>query len=576
MRITKGLIITSAIYLLAAVAFSMKTGDLVVFVVMLIGYPLIPFISYLKQLKQEEKNEKKVPDIKKEQTDVKKDIPASHNFVSRIPLREIRSIDEIRSKHLPRFIAFDVETTGLDPTKDRIVEYSAVLFENGKPASHCTTLVNSGKQSSPSALSTHGITDEMLKDAYPEKTAITALVKYLDDALFGGTPIVCHNAEFDLAFLSDAIIRLGIAQSEMNIVYIDTMHIAQRYLEQRYNPELTNYKLGTLKELFGVEETSHRAQGDAIACGQILCMFPAKVDEQQAKIDTLASKRTPTTLQMDFCGVIRDIIGQTGYENCWLKFVKVPGGVNINNFWNFFSLSFTKNTVSASVPHSVAETSGLPYDDVSLDPAYEGLCKVYFTSPADLYKLSDHITNIFTEVLSKTIRYYEQGSRQEERLEEYENDPTSGHSIAKEEMHQILERIGNTDYSWITVPVKEPIYDRASIEITPSVTLKSFTPVRMTEASKQKLDVTIENADSFRKDGNYQAGADLLLKSRSKGHISPKLYDTLARIYHAAKEYDNEIAVLDEGIRSCSFGLKIMERRRDDAIDALMKQRDKQ
>lgn len=549
------------VYAAVAAFLSLLVKSFVLFAA-LIGIYLIA--NYVRQIEWEPKKESS-----KNPAPVSR-VSSSAQIPVRIPQQPIMDLNEIRDKWIRQYIAFDVETTGFDTVNDRMVEYSAVLFENGNPTGTCTSLVRTDVRSNPGAQEVHGITEEMLADAPDEKDAVAKLVSFLGNALSGDTPIVCHYAEFDLGFLTNALIRLGLATPDMKVRYIDTMQLSRRYLDPKYTPNLANHKLGTLKEIFGVQEVAHRAEGDAVACGTILSMFPDKVMEQQSKIDAIVSKRTPTPLQMDFCAVLRDIFGQTGNDTSCLKFLKAPGGVNVNNFWNFFSLSFIKNAVSAVVPQTVAESSGLPYDDVSLDPQSKDLRRIYLTSPADLYKISEHLAQIFEEVVLKTERYSRQGERQRERLEEYEYDPASGRSIGKAEMQQILLRIESADYSGITVPVKEPVYDRADIQISPTVVLKPITPVRMTEASKQKLDVTIENAESFRKDGNFQAGADLLLKSRSKGHITPLLYETLAKIYHSAKEYDNEIAVLDEGIEMCDFGIRTLERRRDDATKSLL------
>ena len=52
--------------------------------------------------------------------------------------------DDIAAQMAQRFIAFDVETTGLDTHAERIVELCAVLFENGVPTAEFSTLVNPG------------------------------------------------------------------------------------------------------------------------------------------------------------------------------------------------------------------------------------------------------------------------------------------------------------------------------------------------------------------------------------------------------------------------------------------------
>lgn len=71
-----------------------------------------------------------------------------------------------------RFIAFDLETTGLDATSDRIIEISAVLFENFAESKRFSTLVNPGCPIPLSASRINGIYSEDVKDAPNEKVAI--------------------------------------------------------------------------------------------------------------------------------------------------------------------------------------------------------------------------------------------------------------------------------------------------------------------------------------------------------------------------------------------------------------------
>ena len=64
-----------------------------------------------------------------------------------------------------RYIAFDTETTGLNPINDRIIELGAVLFENGKPVKRFETLINVGMSIPARVTAVNNITNDMLENA---------------------------------------------------------------------------------------------------------------------------------------------------------------------------------------------------------------------------------------------------------------------------------------------------------------------------------------------------------------------------------------------------------------------------
>ena len=106
-----------------------------------------------------------------------------------------------------RYIAFDVETTGLSPMNDKIIEVGAVLFENGEITKRYSTLVNPEVSVPYSATAVNHITNEMVKDAPKEKVVYAELVDFLGDALNQQTAICAHNASFDMNFLSETLMR---------------------------------------------------------------------------------------------------------------------------------------------------------------------------------------------------------------------------------------------------------------------------------------------------------------------------------------------------------------------------------
>ena len=70
----------------------------------------------------------------------------------------------IQSIGLSKFIAIDLETSGLNPKEDKIIEISACKFVNGKLTSSWTRLINPNIKLSHTVTQITGITDEMLQD----------------------------------------------------------------------------------------------------------------------------------------------------------------------------------------------------------------------------------------------------------------------------------------------------------------------------------------------------------------------------------------------------------------------------
>ena len=161
-----------------------------------------------------------------------------------------------------RYIAFDTETTGLDPEKDRIVELGAVVFENGKPAASFQSYVNPGIGISPEVSALNHITNEMLEAAPTEVEVFPEFLDFIGNSTFGGTVICGHVAAFDLSFLCRTLDRLGLAGQ---FRYVDTRELATMI------PELEHHSLGAVAEYFGIpHENDHHAKEDALTSGRIL------------------------------------------------------------------------------------------------------------------------------------------------------------------------------------------------------------------------------------------------------------------------------------------------------------------
>ncbi len=202
------------------------------------------------------------------------------------------------------FIVFDLETTGLSATTERITEIGAVRYKGGEILDKFNTFVNPHMPIPPKIVELTGITDEMVKDAPDEIDAVKEFLSYC-----GENPIfVAHNANFDIGFMKAACERCGIA---FNPVYIDTVPLARAL-----HPTLKNHKLDTVGEYLEIPPFEHhRACDDALALAQIVQKeFELLVKEYQVNsvkdINTKAKSTDTTKLRPNHMIIIaQNLVG---------------------------------------------------------------------------------------------------------------------------------------------------------------------------------------------------------------------------------------------------------------------------
>lgn len=177
-------------------------------------------------------------------------------------------------------IVLDTETTGLDYTRERIVEFAAVRLENGKIVDEYQTLINPQQHIRKSSIAIHGITEDMVKDAPTEEEALPKILEFMGDY-----PIVAHNAIFDYSFLNEAKIR--VIGKPLENPRIDTQAMFKEIA-----PELESHGLEALTERFNVElNNHHRAMADtmglALAYPKLKKLYLQRLDWQKKQLDNV-------------------------------------------------------------------------------------------------------------------------------------------------------------------------------------------------------------------------------------------------------------------------------------------------
>lgn len=155
---------------------------------------------------------------------------------------------------LTSYVGFDVETTGIDPERERIIQVGAVRMEDGVPVARWSALVNPGRPVPAAIQRLTGITDGMLCGQPPLEDVLPPLLEFVGDL-----PLVAHNAPFDMAFLRAGMRRcLG---READIQCFDSLELARLAL-----PELGGHRLQQVTEALGVPAgRAHDALADAEA-----------------------------------------------------------------------------------------------------------------------------------------------------------------------------------------------------------------------------------------------------------------------------------------------------------------------
>ena len=173
--------------------------------------------------------------------------------------------DLYRKRRAPRinfpedYVVLDLETTGLSPASDEIIDIAAIRYISGSKVSEFHTLVKPSIPIPQEITDITGITDDMVADAPDIDEALDGLSMFLnpDDLVVG------HNVGFDVRFLAAAYSRIG---EEFAPEVFDTCGVSRILY-----PELPKHRLIDLMKTFGIRESqSHTALDDCKMCNACL------------------------------------------------------------------------------------------------------------------------------------------------------------------------------------------------------------------------------------------------------------------------------------------------------------------
>ena len=187
------------------------------------------------------------------------------------------------------YIALDIETTGLNPANDKIIEIGMAKVENGVITGKYQQLINPQRPIDERITKLTGINDSMVENAPVINDIIQEIIDFI-----GELPILGHNVIFDYSFLKKSAVNNKLTFEKDGI---DTLKIARRLL-----PDVEHRNLEYLCEHFHIDAgSSHRAYDDAVSAK---CLYEKLYDikpdddifEKANKLNYTVKRDVPITI----------------------------------------------------------------------------------------------------------------------------------------------------------------------------------------------------------------------------------------------------------------------------------------
>lgn len=206
---------------------------------------------------------------------------------------------------MKEYIVVDLETTGLAPKTDRILEVGAWKVENGGFVQKFHRMVDPGMKVPERITQLTGITDSMVQGQPMIDTVIREFIEFA-----GELPLLGHNLMFDYAFLKHAAVNQKITFERMGM---DTLKISRKVLA-----ELPSRKLGELCSYYHIpQQRAHRADEDAYVTAILYEKMKEQFKENEPELFV------PVQLQYKAKKQAAITNAQKGYLNDLLKYHKI-------------------------------------------------------------------------------------------------------------------------------------------------------------------------------------------------------------------------------------------------------------
>jgi len=169
------------------------------------------------------------------------------------------------------YVSLDLETTGLNPKYDKIIEIGAVKVIDGKTVDNFSSFVNPGRKLEERITELTGITEEDVKKGLLPSEIIPKLIEFTEDL-----PLVGHRILFDYSFVKHEAVNQKLVFEKSGI---DTLKISRVCFL-----DLPSKRLTAMCEHYGIEYKAHRALNDAEATAKLYEYLKRDFSEKYPKL----------------------------------------------------------------------------------------------------------------------------------------------------------------------------------------------------------------------------------------------------------------------------------------------------
>lgn len=341
-------------------------------------------------------------------------------------------------KFLKDYIVIDIETTGLSPKYNEIIEIAAIKVRENEIVEKYSVLIKPNEKIPESIEQLTGITNQMAEhDGIDIKSALIDFNKFISNDILVG-----HNVNFDINFLYDNC--LNHLEKPLTNNFVDTLKISQNLIKDTYN-----WKLSTLAQKYKINNVNaHRALNDVIVTNELykkLSSLPS-IKELNTTNSVFSKKQTgknnifdypkPTKEEMKVCAYIQNVILKNGGDSDFLGFVKNSGKyINVTYLYSIIKFKISKNGKYFIVDSKVAKKTNLHVEDCSKSECSPFFLRVFFDSVADLKELDSYIFRLYKQNRRPALDYLKSHPIHKD---EYLNGPEMYNKIPDSELESML------------------------------------------------------------------------------------------------------------------------------------------
>lgn len=187
---------------------------------------------------------------------------------------------------LSDYTIVDIETTGLDPYFEEIIEIAAIRIRNNKVTETFQSFIKPEDEIDEFITELTGITNDMVKDAPEIESVLPRFLDFLADDV-----IVGHNIHFDVNFIYD--FSMKILDSPVSNDVVDTLRLSRRLFTH-----LGNHRLNTLAEHFDLASPNHRALADCLTAFELYKIISNHVLTQDLNLNDLFNRSSKGKYQL--------------------------------------------------------------------------------------------------------------------------------------------------------------------------------------------------------------------------------------------------------------------------------------